>query len=118
MWWTGADLLYKSSFVSLKSEDQELQNATKNAMDTLGPLLAQSLARNIGGNASRSELDKLSEPVKKLVSRHTMAKHWLQAGLDHPSFPSDKISPEQKALFVKKVIRFVFDWQFWVCVCV
>lgn len=79
-------------------------------MGTLGPLLAQSLARNIGGNASRSELDRLSEPVKRLVSRHPMAKEWLQSGLDHPSFPSDKVSPEQKALFVKKLIRCVFRW--------
>lgn len=79
-------------------------------MGTLGPLLAQSLARNIGGNASRSELDRLSEPVKRLVSRHPMAKEWLQSGLDHPSFPSDKVSPEQKALFVKKLIRCVFWW--------
>ncbi|PNY23890.1 Importin beta-like protein [Tolypocladium capitatum] len=100
----GAAADFWSTFVGLKGDDQELQQAIKNAMETLGPLLAQSLARNIGGNASRSELDKLSEPVKKLVSRHPMAKEWLQSGLSHPSFPSDKISPEQKALFVKKVI--------------
>lgn len=72
----------------------------------LGPLLAQSLARNIGGNALRSELDRLCEPLRKLVSRYPMAKEWLQSGLDHPSFPSQKVDAEQKSLFVKKIIRY------------
>lgn len=76
-------------------------------MGALGPLLAQSLARNIGGNASRSELDKLSEPVKRLVSRHSKAKEWLQSAIGHPSFPSDKVSADEKRLFVKKIIRWV-----------
>lgn len=71
----------------------------------LGPLLAQSLARNIGGNASRSELDKLSEPLKKLVIRCPMAKSWLEAGLGHESFPSTRITPQEKSMFLKKVIR-------------
>jgi hypothetical protein len=75
-------------------------------MDTLGPLLTQSLARNIGGNALRSELDRLSEPLRKLVVKYPMAKEWLQAGLDHPSFPSHRVTPEQKSLFVKKIIRY------------
>ncbi|KJZ75979.1 hypothetical protein HIM_04435 [Hirsutella minnesotensis 3608] len=95
-----------TTFVSLRGDDPELQGTFSNAMEALGPLLGQSLARNIGGNASRSELDKLSEPVKKLVSRHTKAREWLQSGLGHASFPSDKISQEQKTLFVKKLIRF------------
>lgn len=76
-------------------------------MHSLGPILAQSLVRNIGGNASRSELDKLSEPTKKLVSRFAAAKSWLEAGLNHPSFPSDKVSTQQKAMFVKKLLRYV-----------
>lgn len=76
-------------------------------MDTLGPLLGQSLARNIGGNALRSELDRLCEPLRKLVTRYPMAKDWLQSGLEHPSFPSEKVSAEQKSLFVKKIIRYI-----------
>lgn len=74
-------------------------------MYTLGPLLCESLARNIGGNAARSELDKLAEPIKKMVSRYPETKLWLEAGLNHPSFPSSKISPQQKAVFLKKLLR-------------
>lgn len=73
-------------------------------MNVLGPLLLRSLARNIGGQASRSELDKLSEPIKKLFSRYHMAKDWLNAGLYGDSFPSDKVTSEQKSLFVKKLV--------------
>lgn len=75
-------------------------------MGTLGPLLTQSLARNIGGNALRSELDRLSEPLRKLVVNYPMSREWLQSSLDHPSFPSQRVTPEQKSLFVKKVIRY------------
>lgn len=74
-------------------------------MQMLGPLLAQSLARNFGGNASRSELDKLSEPLKKLVVKYPAVKSWLESGLAHESFPSSKVTPEEKSMFVKKIIR-------------
>lgn len=95
----------KATFIALKSDHQEVSDAIKQAMQTLGPLLAQSLARNIGGRASRSELDKLSEPIKKLISRCPLAKEWIHAGLNHNSFPSDKVTLEQKALFIKKLVR-------------
>ncbi|KAH6604096.1 hypothetical protein Trco_007542 [Trichoderma cornu-damae] len=91
-------------FVGTRGDETELQETFKRAMDMLGPLLTQSLARNIGGNALRSELDRLSEPLRKLVVRYPMAREWLQASLDHPSFPSHRVTPEQKSLFVKKVI--------------
>ncbi|GJN75094.1 hypothetical protein PLICBS_009190 [Purpureocillium lilacinum] len=99
----GAAADFWSTYVSLTG-NEELQQAIKGSMVTLGPLLAQSLARNFGGNASRSELDKLSEPLKKLVSRHAGAKDWLQTALNDGSFPSSKVSAEQKSAFVKKVI--------------
>ncbi|KAJ6782897.1 hypothetical protein PWT90_04886 [Aphanocladium album] len=93
-----------ATFVNAKSSDENCQSALNSAMNTLGPILCQSLARNIGGNASRSELDKLSEPLKKLVNRYSKAKEWFEAGLNHPSFPSTKVSQAEKAMFVKKVV--------------
>lgn len=96
----------QAAFVNVRSSDESFQNALSGAMNTLGPLLCQSLARNFGGNASRSELDKLSEPLKKLINRHPRAKEWLEAGLHHPTFPSNKVSQTEKSMFVKKVARF------------
>lgn len=96
----------QSTFLSLKGQEADLQTAVTQAMDTLGPALAVCLARNLGGGASRSELDKLSEPLKKLVSRYPKAKQWLEAGLSDPSFPSTRVSDQEKSIFVKKLIRY------------
>jgi hypothetical protein len=68
-------------------------------------MLAQALVYNIGGHAARSELDKLSEPVKKLVVRQVNAKAWLEAALLDPSFPSDKVSEKDKQFFLQKIIK-------------
>ncbi|PHH58659.1 hypothetical protein CDD81_4951 [Ophiocordyceps australis] len=94
-----------ATFVGFRGDDDVgLRQMINDSMATLGPLLCQSLARNLGGNASRSELVKLSEPVKKLICRHRMAKEWLLSGLNHSSFPSIKVSSEQKAIFVKRLL--------------
>lgn len=82
-----------------------MQAGFENAFEHLGPLLARSLVRNIGGNASRSELDKLSEPLKKLVVQHPRAKQWLEAGLVDPSFSSAYVTETDKTTFLKKVIK-------------
>ncbi|KAF4120256.1 importin 13 [Geosmithia morbida] len=95
---TGSNMVSQVSFMNIP------QNETANFMAMLGPLLTQSLARNIGGNASRSELDRLSEPIKKLVSRYPSANAWLGSALNDPSFPSTKVTAEQKSLFIKKLI--------------
>ncbi|EFX00419.1 importin [Grosmannia clavigera kw1407] len=94
-----------TSFITLKPEDTNLQAAVGNALEHLGPLVAQSLMQNIGGNASRSELDKLSEPLKKLVVQHPRASTWLEQALMSPSFPSDRVTAAEKAFFLKKIIR-------------
>ncbi|KAL7627124.1 member of the karyopherin-beta [Parahypoxylon ruwenzoriense] len=93
-----------TTFIVLKTDDQNTQAIVDNAMSYLGPQLSQSLIQNIGGKASRSELDKLSDPLKKLVVQHVNARQWLEAALNDPSFPSDKVSAEDKALFLKKII--------------
>lgn len=59
---------------------------------------------NIGGNAARSELDKLSDPLKKLVVQHPRAKQWLETALLDPAFPGVQVTEADKSVFVKKVI--------------
>ncbi|KAI1338073.1 armadillo-type protein [Xylariaceae sp. FL0016] len=93
-----------TTFITVKSTDQNTQATLNDAMSHFGPQLAQSLVQNIGGRASRSDLDKLSDPLKKLVVQHVHAAKWLDAALGDPSFPSEKVSPEDKALFLKKVV--------------
>ena len=73
-------------------------------MNHLGPMVAQTLIRNIGGNASRSELDKLSDPLKKLVVSNVSAQKWLEQALFDENFPSTQVTAEDKMTFLKKVV--------------
>ncbi|KAI1106328.1 ARM repeat-containing protein [Jackrogersella minutella] len=93
-----------STFISLTTSDQNTQTIVNNAMSYLGPKLSESLIQNIGGNAARSELDKLSEPLKKLVVQHVNTRQWLEAALNDPAFPSDIVSQKDKEMFLKTVI--------------
>ncbi|KAF2965766.1 hypothetical protein GQX73_g7790 [Xylaria multiplex] len=93
-----------TTFVTAKSDEPNVQITLNDAMAHFGPLLSQSLMQNIGGRASRSDLDKLSDPLKKLIFQHVHASKWLEAALNDPSFPSDKVSSEDKALFLKKLV--------------
>ncbi|APA08045.1 hypothetical protein sscle_03g028150 [Sclerotinia sclerotiorum 1980 UF-70] len=111
---TGRDPLPKqsaaefwSSFVSLpiNNPDPHIQHAITNALQHLGPLLSQALIYNIGGAAARSELDKLSDPLRKLVVSQVRAKSWLEAALMDGNFPSDKVDQKEKMVFLSKVIN-------------
>lgn len=84
-----------------------MQGSIDAALQHLGPLLAQALIYNIGGNAARSDLDKLSEPLKKLVVRQVQAKSWLEAALLGDNFPSNKVTDKEKMTFLQKVVKYV-----------
>lgn len=106
----GSDPLPKSSaaefwtsFISLDKEQEEVQTLVNNAMGQIGPLVSQALIYNIGGHAQRSELEKLSEPIKRLIVRHMYAKKWLEAALLADNFPSDKVTTKDKMVFLQKI---------------
>jgi hypothetical protein len=101
----GAAADFWTTFLTLGGPATPLQVTITNAMTELGPLIALSLAKNVGGNAARSELDRLSEPLKKLVLL-PMAQKWLEAALIGPEFPAgDRVGEDQRRMFVKKVMQ-------------
>lgn len=93
--------------VGLPNQGPVLQESIDNILQQLGPLLAQALVYNIGGNAARSELDKLSDPIKKLVVRQVRSKSWFEAALFGNTFPSDKVTTRDKNVFLQKIIGYV-----------
>ncbi|CAK7197918.1 member of the karyopherin-beta [Sporothrix eucalyptigena] len=93
-----------TTFLNLRPDDPSLKAIVTNAMEHLGPLLAQALVFNIGGNASRSELDKLCDPLKKLVVQHVRSNGWLEQALMNPAFPTDRVTASDKTFFLKKII--------------
>lgn len=96
----------QTNLVGLRSEQQHVQDAATSMMHTLGPLLCQALAKNISGHASRSELGRLSEPVKKLVTCYPQSRGWLDIAFQRPESTGTNISAEERSLFVKKIIRY------------
>lgn len=100
----GAAADFWSGFIALKPDDPALRTTVANAMAHLGPLFARTLVQNIGGNAARSELDKLSDPLKKLVTNQPAAQAWLEQALFDESFPSTLVTAEDKMVFLKKII--------------
>lgn len=77
-------------------------------MQHFGPLLAQALVYNVGGNGARSELEKVADPLKKLIISQVRAKLWLESALFHENFPNDKVSSNEKRVFLQKIIKLVF----------
>ena len=70
-----------------------------------GPQLCHILVRKIGGEAARSELDVLAEPLKKLIFAQPQAKLWLSDALSSKDFPSQKVGPTEKRIWLQKIIR-------------
>ena len=69
-----------------------------------GPQLCHLLVRRIGGEAARSELDILSEPLKKLIFAQPQAKMWLSNALSSEDFPSQKVGPSEKRMWLQKIM--------------
>ncbi|KAI9791969.1 MAG: hypothetical protein M1816_003238 [Peltula sp. TS41687] len=93
-----------ASFVVLTDLPDHLQPAINHILQHLGPSLAEALMINYGGGASRSELDTVIEPLKKMVFKQAKAKMWLEAALCKNTFPSDKVDANEKRLFLQKVM--------------
>ena len=70
-----------------------------------GPQLCNILVRNIGGEAARSELDVLAEPLKKLIFAQSQAKMWLSNALSSEDFPSQKVGSTEKRMWLQKIIK-------------
>ena len=85
----------------------DLQDSINSAIQHLGPLLAKALIYNIGGNASRSELEKVSEPLRKLVVSQVQSKSWLDCALRGDGFDGEKVPMKDRLVFLQKVIKYV-----------
>jgi len=91
-------------------QKHELPSADMQAKLTIvlheyGPQLAHILVRSIAGEAARSELDVLAEPLKKLVFAQPRAKAWLQDALTSATFPSTKVGESEKRVWLQRIMR-------------
>ena len=71
-----------------------------------GPRFANCLLRQIGGQASRSELDMLCGPLKALLLSQPHAQAWIRDALLGPTFPpvNAGVQQEHKTMFLRQLV--------------
>ncbi|KAI5790105.1 armadillo-type protein [Geopyxis carbonaria] len=93
-----------ASFLSASDMDESTQTATDEIVNACGPKLAEKLAWGLGGGCQRSEIEIMTEPLRKLVFRQVKAKSWLLAALAKDGISGPNVSVTDKRLFVDKVM--------------
>jgi len=94
-----------ASFVQIRDQPDPIQHMVDGVMREYGPLLGEALIRCIGGEAARSDLDFLAEPLKKLVFRQPKSKLWLEEALFGDTFPSQNVGPIEKRVWLQKIMK-------------
>lgn len=77
-------------------------------MQDYGPQLSHAVIMGVGGQALRSDLDTLAEPLKALVTCQPKAKTWLTDALSSETFPSKNIGPTEKRIWLQKLLKYIF----------
>lgn len=74
-------------------------------IEQYGPQVIQVVIHNISGEAARSELETLADPLRKMVVDQTQAKQWISDALFSSSFPSPKVGVAEKRVWLQQVMR-------------
>ena len=82
----------------------DVQQGMTQVMAAYGPKLTNSLIRQIGGHAQRSDLEYICEPLKALLLHQSGTQAWLQQSLMDGSFPSTHISMDERAKFLRQIL--------------
>ena len=70
------------------------------------PLVCQELVFQIGGLAQRAQLDAIAEPLKKLIfNRPMMARESISLALNNSSFPSQRVTSDDKWRWLEKIMK-------------
>lgn len=83
----------------------EVQSTIENVMLEYGPQVGQALIFSMGGEAARSELDVLAEPLKKMIFAQPKAKKWLSDALYSDAFPSQNVGPVEKRMWLQRILK-------------
>jgi hypothetical protein len=79
----------------MSSHPAQSQAILDEVVVTYGQALASAFIRQVSGDASRGDLEHFNNPIRKLYTRHVLAKSWFERAL------SEEV-PEQKANDVTK----------------
>ncbi|KAL8734875.1 MAG: hypothetical protein Q9166_001227 [cf. Caloplaca sp. 2 TL-2023] len=85
-------------------------------LEQYGPQVAQAIMINIGGEASRSELETFADPLRQMVTNQVKVRQWLSDALFSNvspavfsnTFPSSaKVGDTEKRMFLQQVMKLV-----------
>ncbi|QDS70297.1 hypothetical protein FKW77_008081 [Venturia effusa] len=68
-----------------------------------GPLLAHNLINQVSGNATRTDLDWFTEPLRSFIRRDVQTKKWIEMALTSSDFPAPNVSMEIRRKFLKSL---------------
>ncbi|KAI4246998.1 MAG: hypothetical protein L6R40_001663 [Gallowayella cf. fulva] len=83
----------------------DVQVMVDSILELYGPQITQAIINNIGGEASRSELDSFAEPLRQMASAQASARQWLSNALSSSAFPSRKVGAAEKRVFLQQVLK-------------
>lgn len=81
----------------------EVQEGINQIIAAYGPKLCLALVHQIGGQAYRSDIDCIMEPLKALLMNQSGTHMWLREALAHDSFPSNRVTMDDRARFLKQI---------------
>lgn len=74
-------------------------------LEQYGRQVIQVIVYNISGEAARSELETLADPLRKMVVDQARAKQWISDALFSSSFPSLKVGEAEKRIWLQQVMK-------------
>lgn len=108
----GPDVLPKRAaahfWASLVTTSNDAASPAKQPLDqifeALGAVLVKVLVFNIAGEAQRTSLDEVTDPLRRIVTKNPRTSSWVEAALAAPDFPAPKVPDKERQWFRRMVI--------------
>ncbi|KAH6595665.1 hypothetical protein BASA61_003729 [Batrachochytrium salamandrivorans] len=97
-------LRFVTDFVNSPFEAVVVEHIVKDVMAVSGSAIVGALLTAIGGGLPRSLIDRLSDTMFVMVYKHPLQTiPCIRTWLDMQDFPTNRVSYEQKAMFIKAI---------------
>ncbi|KAK3715372.1 member of the karyopherin-beta [Vermiconidia calcicola] len=83
---------------------EDAQQRINQVMSSYGQQLVYSLLHQIRGQAQRSELDYVCEPLKALLLHQSGTQTWLQSALADERFAIPRVTMNDRAMFLRQIM--------------
>lgn len=102
-----------SNFLVVSTDGEGVAEKVERIVEGCGERLCQQLVLAVGGGCQRSEVEAMTEVIRKVVVRHRAVKAWLMAAVEAPEVGGERVKPVERRQWVEKVMRCVNSLQRW-----